>query len=285
MEDLAADVVAVLDAEGVGQAHYCGSSLGGMVGFALALEHRSRLASVTFLATQGRLPTANGERLRATAKRLAGGTMAPVAEETLARYTTEAWRRANPDRHAALVAMASGNPAAGYAHSGEAIIAMDYDGRLGDISTPTLVVAGEHDMPTPPERMALYLEGIAGARMATIAEAGHFPNWGPARGVQRRLRRIPERGLNPGVAQRRLLPRELLGPRARQPGDRAPRSIGSEWADGGSRLRWLSPEARMASCMYVATVPGAKPTTFTPAPPYSRCAERVSIAAPAFAAQ
>ena len=177
MEDLAADVVAVMDAEGVGQAHYCGSSLGGMVGFALALEHRSRLASVTFLATQGRLPTANGERLRATAKRLAGGTMAPVAEETLARYTTEAWRRANPDRHAALVAMASGNPAEGYAHSGEAIIAMDYDGRLGDISTPTLVVAGEHDMPTPPERMALYLEGIAGARMATIAEAGHFPNW------------------------------------------------------------------------------------------------------------
>ena len=81
MEDLAQDAVAVLDAEGIGRAHYLGSSLGGMVGFALALEHAPRLASVTFLATQGVLPAANGERIRRTAARLAalGDSMAPAA--------------------------------------------------------------------------------------------------------------------------------------------------------------------------------------------------------------
>ncbi len=179
MEDLARDVVAVLDAEGVERAHYLGSSLGGMVGFALALEHAPRLASVAFLATQGVLPAANSERLRRTAARLAalGDSMAPAAEEIMARYTTEAWRAENPASHARLLEIASANPLAGYVHSGGAIAAMDYDGRLGEIGVPVLVVAGEHDVPTPPERMALYRDEIEGAEMAVIEGAGHFPNW------------------------------------------------------------------------------------------------------------
>ena len=111
MEDLALDAIAVLDAEGVERAHYLGSSLGGMVGFALALEHASRLASVTFLATQGVLPAANGERIRKTVERLAaeGDSMAPAAEEIMARYTTEVWRADNPASHARLIEIASAN--------------------------------------------------------------------------------------------------------------------------------------------------------------------------------
>lgn len=187
MEDLALDAVAVLDAEGVERAHYLGSSLGGMVGFALALEHPSRLASVTFLATQGVLPAANSERLRRIAARLAaeGNSMAPAAEEIMARYTTEAWRADNPESHARLIEIASANPLAGYEHSGGAIVAMDYDGRLGEIGVPVLVVAGEHDVPTPPERMTLYRDGIRGAEMAVIEGAGHFPNWDKAEAFNR----------------------------------------------------------------------------------------------------
>lgn len=187
MEDLAQDAVAVLDAEGIERAHYLGSSLGGMVGFALALEHAPRLASVTFLATQGVLPAANGERIRRMAAGLAalGDSMAPAAHEIMARYTTEAWRAAEPASHARLIGIASANPLAGYEHSGGAITAMDYDGRLGEIDTPTLVVAGEHDVPTPPERMALYRDEIRGAEMAVIEGAGHFPNWDRAEAFNR----------------------------------------------------------------------------------------------------
>ena len=187
MEDLARDAVAVLDAEGAGRAHYLGSSLGGMVGFALALEHAPRLASVTFLATQGVLPAASGERIRKTAARLAalGDSMAPAAEEIMARYTTEAWRAAEPESHARLIEIASANPLAGFEHSGGAIAAMDFDGRLGGIDTPALVVAGEHDAPTPPERMMLYRDEIRGAEMAVIEGAGHFPNWDRAEAFNR----------------------------------------------------------------------------------------------------
>ena len=187
MEELARDAVAVLDAEGIERAHYLGSSLGGMVGFALALEHRLRLASVTFLATQGALPAASGERIRRTVARLAerGDSMAPAAGAIMARYTTEAWRAAEPASHARLIEIASANPLAGYEHSGGAIAAMDYDGRLDGIDTPALVVAGEHDVPTPPERMALYSERIRGAEMAVIEGAAHFPNWDRAEAFNR----------------------------------------------------------------------------------------------------
>ena len=47
-----------------------------------------------------------------------------------------------------------------YAFSSEAINAMDYDDHLKDITLPTLVIAGELDIPTPPCRMEIYREKI-----------------------------------------------------------------------------------------------------------------------------
>ncbi len=59
--------------------------------------------------------------------------------------------------------------------SGDAIFAMNFDGRIGQINLPTMVIAGEKDIATTPDRMTLYRDGIAGARMAIIADAGHMP--------------------------------------------------------------------------------------------------------------
>ena len=56
MEDLTDDVVSLLDHLGFEQSHFVGSSLGAMVGLALALEHADRLSSLTFMAYQGALP-------------------------------------------------------------------------------------------------------------------------------------------------------------------------------------------------------------------------------------
>ena len=53
---------------------------------------------------------------------------------------------------------------------------MNYDPRLGDIRVPTMVIAGALDQSTPPDRMQLYQERIAGAQMAVVPDAGHLPN-------------------------------------------------------------------------------------------------------------
>src|SRR5262249_45265381 len=47
--------------------------------------------------------------------------------------------------------------------------------------------------------------------------------------------------------------------------------------DGSSLLTGLMPEALMASCMSVATVPGLRPTTRTPRSRHSLSAQRVNI--------
>ena len=56
IEDLAGDVVGVLDQLGIKRTNFVGSSLGAMAGMALAFDHRDRLSSLTFMASQGALP-------------------------------------------------------------------------------------------------------------------------------------------------------------------------------------------------------------------------------------
>ena len=47
LSDMADDGMAVLDAEGLATAHICGASMGGMIVQAMALQHRSRIRTLT----------------------------------------------------------------------------------------------------------------------------------------------------------------------------------------------------------------------------------------------
>jgi 3-oxoadipate enol-lactonase len=50
----------------------------------------------------------------------------------------------------------------------------DITDRLDSINVPTLVIVGELDIPTPPDRAELIAERIPGARLVTIPETGHM---------------------------------------------------------------------------------------------------------------
>ncbi len=52
----------------------------------------------------------------------------------------------------------------------------DHVPQLGGIAAPTLVVVGEHDVVTPPRASQRLAEGIGGARLEFIADAGHLAN-------------------------------------------------------------------------------------------------------------
>jgi pimeloyl-ACP methyl ester carboxylesterase len=49
-------------------------------------------------------------------------------------------------------------------------------GRLGEITAPTLVVIGDHDLPDVQEAADLLVSKIRGARKAVIHDAAHLPN-------------------------------------------------------------------------------------------------------------
>ena len=175
IEDLAADIVALLDALGIERTHYAGASLGGMAGFALALDHADRLRSVSFVTTQGILPQTSIDGQRAATDVMRRDGAKARVDAILERYLRKGYREDRPDSYAELRRQFLDVPVEGYAEAGAAIFAMDFDGRIGAIDLPVMIIAGEHDIATTPERMMLYRDGIPGARMDTVPNAGHMP--------------------------------------------------------------------------------------------------------------
>ena len=170
MADLAADVLALLDALGLGRVAYCGLSLGGMVGLYLGSEHPDRLTSLTLCCTTAHFadPGPWAERIAAVE---AGGT-ASIADTVVGRWFTPAWAAAHPDVVAARRNEIADTSDAGYAACCRAIAAWDHRERLAAVAVPTLVIGGADDPSIPVEPHARTLvEGIPGARLEVLPGA------------------------------------------------------------------------------------------------------------------
>jgi len=175
IEDIARDIVALLDALGIARTHYAGASLGGMAGFALALDHADRLRSVSFVTTQGVLPKVSIDgQIAATAVMRKDGAEAR-ADAILERYLRKGYQDDAPESYAELRRQFTTNPIEGYAEAGDAIFAMNFDDRIGTIELPVMVIASSDDIATTPERMTLYRDNIPGAGMEIVPNAGHMP--------------------------------------------------------------------------------------------------------------
>jgi pimeloyl-ACP methyl ester carboxylesterase len=66
---------------------------------------------------------------------------------------------------------------AGWAAQAAAGATWDADGRLAQISAPTLVVAGTADAVVDPRNARLLADAIPNARLELIDGAGHLPFW------------------------------------------------------------------------------------------------------------
>ncbi len=172
IDDLADDLVLLLDTLGVERAHLCGLSMGGMTAMRLAARDPRRVGSMTLLCTSAQLGPAQGWLDRAAAVR-AGG-VASVAPTIVERWLTPAAAQQDPALVTALVAMISSSSDHGYAACCEAIAAMDLRPDLASITAPTLAIAGEQDPATPPEHLRLIADGIDGARLEVLSPAAHI---------------------------------------------------------------------------------------------------------------
>ncbi|GAA1886798.1 3-oxoadipate enol-lactonase [Actinomadura bangladeshensis] len=170
VDDLAGGVTALLDGAGAERAAYAGVSLGGAVGTALALRDPGRVASLILCCTSPRFGDPGPWRDRAALVRREG--VGPVADSAAGRWFTPAFTRAET-----YTAMLRATDPEGYAACCDALAEFDATGRLGEITAPTLVIAGAQDGPTPPHGHADRLaEGVPGARLAVIEGAGHLAN-------------------------------------------------------------------------------------------------------------
>ncbi|WP_347813278.1 3-oxoadipate enol-lactonase [Actinomadura sp. KC345] len=168
--DLADGIVRLLDGLGVARAAYAGVSLGGAVGLALALRAPERVGSLVLCCTSPRF--GGPETWHARADLVRRGGVGPVADTAAERWFTPEFTGAEP-----YVAMLRATRPDGYAGCCDALARFDATGRLGEVSAPTLVIAGARDAPTPPEGHADRLaEGIPDASLTVVGGAGHLAN-------------------------------------------------------------------------------------------------------------
>ena len=172
--DLAADVLAVLDELGVDRFSYAGVSIGGAIGQQLALTVPERVGELALIATAAQFADPPSWAVRAQQVREQGTEML-VPSRTGTWFTPEFAER-EPAEAERLLAMLRATPAEGYAACCEAIGTFDVRERLGQISAPTLAVAGAEDPATTGEMMRELAEGIPGAQFVVIPGAAHLPN-------------------------------------------------------------------------------------------------------------
>ncbi len=174
IDDLADDVVALLDTLGVERAHFVGLSLGGMTGMRLAARNPERVDRLVVLCTGAQLTPSSAWRDRAATVRAQGSVA--VAEAVVQRWFTPAYLEANPDVRRECESTVAATSAEGYASCCEVIAAMDLRADLASISAPTLAIAGADDPATPPPHLSAIADGVQDGRLLVVPESAHLAN-------------------------------------------------------------------------------------------------------------
>jgi 3-oxoadipate enol-lactonase len=172
ISDLGSDLVALLDRLGIERAFLCGLSIGGMISMWVAAHHPERVERLVLCCTSAKLgpPEAWHERVAA----VQAGGIESIADAVLERWFTPAFAQAHPEVIGRMRAQLIATPREGYVGCCEAIAAMDLTGELASITAPTLVLAAEQDLATPPEHGRRIAELIPGARFQTVSPAAHI---------------------------------------------------------------------------------------------------------------
>jgi 3-oxoadipate enol-lactonase len=174
IDDLADDVIDLLDQLELGRVHFVGLSLGGMTGLRLAARNPDRIDRLAVLCTSALLEPAASWHDRAAIVRSEG--TAAVAEAVVGRWYTRALARREPDRIVAAKAMVAATPAEGYASCCEAIATMDLTGDLSSIVAPTLAIAGSEDPATPPWHLERVAAGVRNGQLLVVPDSAHLAN-------------------------------------------------------------------------------------------------------------
>jgi 3-oxoadipate enol-lactonase len=174
IEMLAGDAIGLMDAVGLEKVHFCGISLGGMVGQQLGATHGERLDSLILSSTAAHMPPPDMWEERIRTVRSEG--MAAVADATLDRWFTQTGRQNMPAEVQSVRTMITATPIAGFAGCCAAIRDLDLREAIRSITVPTQIIVGRHDQGTPVAAAEFIHERIRASRLDVVADAAHLVN-------------------------------------------------------------------------------------------------------------
>ena len=178
--DLARDVLALADSLNIARFHFCGLSIGGMIGMSLALEAPERLHKLVLCNTAAKIGTLDFWNARIQTVESKG--MKEVAGAVTARWFTTAFQESSPDKVTSAIQVLGSLDPQGYVGGCTAVRDFDFRADVAKIHVPTLVISGTHDPAATPADGRGLAEQIPGARytelntshLSNIEDPAHF---------------------------------------------------------------------------------------------------------------
>jgi 3-oxoadipate enol-lactonase len=177
LTELASDIAALIDSLGAGRVDYVGLSVGGMIGEALALRFGALVSSLMLCeAPPAALRNAREIWAPRMAAARAANSLEPIADATMERWLTPAFRARNPNRWQQIRDTVAATTVEGYCGTVAALSNFDFTAELPKLRVPALVLYGEDDKATSHEENERLAALIPGGRFVAFPGARHLPN-------------------------------------------------------------------------------------------------------------
>ena len=187
LELLADDLFLLLKELKITATHYCGLSMGGMIGQTFALKYPGIFQTLTLADTTSRYPAEAAPVWADRVKTAEAKGMAPLAQPTLERWFTEPFRKGNPATVDAIRKLIVATPVAGYAGCCHALPKINVTARLKEIKCPILVIVGADDPGTPVSMAKEIHDNAPGSKLVVLPQAAHLANLEQPAGFTRAL--------------------------------------------------------------------------------------------------
>ncbi len=178
MEEMARDVVALMDESNVEDAVICALSMGCYVAFELVHMAPARVRALVLAGGRAEgADKAEKHSREQQARRVLARGLAPSVDNILESLLSRRTLTEKPDVVAHVRRMVSNTDPRGAAAAQRGMAARrDYRDDLHEITAPTLIIAGREDGVRKPIDADVIHRGIRNSRVETIAEAGHLMN-------------------------------------------------------------------------------------------------------------
>lgn len=173
LAQLGQDVIALLDFLHIQKVHFCGLSMGGVIGQWLGINAGDRINKLVLANTAAKVGSSEGWLSRAGTVRVDG--LKDIADTAAARWFTPAFIGQQTATVTALNGHLAAESAEGYASCCEALAYADLREEIYSITNPSLIIAGQYDPVTTEADAAFMQERISDSYTVVLA-ASHISN-------------------------------------------------------------------------------------------------------------
>ncbi|MEQ1066514.1 3-oxoadipate enol-lactonase [Acinetobacter sp. XH1741] len=173
LQNLAEDVVDILDALHIEKAHFCGISMGGITGLWLGIHHPDRFNSITVANSAAKIGQTEAWLSRAESVEQNG--LAELVKTTHTRWFSEKFDYQHNVVAQTTIQSLANTPAQGYANACRALAHADLRDEIAQIQIPVLLIAGTADPVTTVADAEFMQNAIKNSQIAKL-EASHLSN-------------------------------------------------------------------------------------------------------------